>query len=251
MQPIDFKNVLSPLRSGRSLPAMIAWWPAALLLLTLFAVPAHAQYSASLQGNVADAQGALIPGADVTLIDKETNRTLQTTSNNSGDYVFSALAPSSYRLEVSRDGFKKKVIDDLKVIAEQSNALNVQLDVGGKAETVTVNASTEPLMDTEPGAIGGTIDQNEIGKLPSFGRDVFQLVQLAPGMFGDGSQSSGGGTNSLPGNQGDGGSGASTGPFVTENKPQVFGHSRRSSGRQRAHPRPRNQATPSIRADAS
>src|ERR1035438_8917145 len=154
MQVIDSKTNLSHTGKGvTTFPVPIAWWPAALLLLVLLAVPAHAQYSASLQGTVTDAQGALIPDATLTLTDKATNRTLQSTSNSAGDFVFSALAPSVYKLETSRDGFKTNVIDDLQILAEQSNALNVKLDVGGKAETVTVNASTQPVMDTETGAI--------------------------------------------------------------------------------------------------
>ena len=203
--------------------ARIAFWLSAMLLLCFVAVPARAQYSASLQGTVADSGGALIPGASLKLIDKETNRTLETTSNSAGDFAFSALAPSVYKVEISRDGFKSKVIDDLKILAEQANALNVRLEVGGKEETVTVNASVEPALDTETGAISGTLDSNDIAKMPSFGRDVFQLVQLAPGMFGDGSQGSGGGTNSLAGNQGPGGSGNTAGVFQTENRPQSSG----------------------------
>jgi hypothetical protein len=228
MQAIDSTRKFSQLREkAKTLFTLIAWWPAALLLLALLAVPAHAQYSASLQGTVVDTTGA-IPGVSLTLIDSETNRTLTTTSNSAGGYVFSALAPSSYRLEVTKDGYKKKVIDNLKIIAEQSNALNVSLEVGASVQSVTVNASIGALMDTETGATGATIDQNQISKMPSFGRDVFQLVQLAPGMFGDGSQGTGGGTNSLPGNQGDSGSSSSAGVFQTENKPQVFGNGGRN-----------------------
>ncbi|MGD0890369.1 MAG: carboxypeptidase regulatory-like domain-containing protein [Terracidiphilus sp.] len=200
----------------------------AILLLVFLAVPARAQYSASLQGNIADAQGALVPGATVTLIDTETNRTLTTTSNSAGDYAFNALPPSVYKLEVSRDGFKSKVIDNVKILSEQSNALNVALEVGGKAETVTVNAADHPLIDTETGNIGGTIDQNDFAKMPDFGRDPLQLAQLAPGMFGDGSQAAGGGAYSLPGNQGDSSVGSSSGPYMTENKPQVFGNGGRN-----------------------
>jgi hypothetical protein len=206
---------------------MIGWWVVALLLLVL-CIPAHAQYSASLQGTVADAQGALIPGATITLTDKETNRKLTTTSNSAGDFVFNALAPSVYKLEAFRDGFKSSVIDDLKILAEQANAANVKLDVGGSAETVTVNAAASAAIDTETGNISGTIDQNDFAKMPDFGRDPLQLAQLAPGMFGDSSQQAGGGTFSLPGNQGDGSAGASTGPYMTENKPQVFGNGGRN-----------------------
>ncbi|MGC9293553.1 MAG: carboxypeptidase regulatory-like domain-containing protein, partial [Acidobacteriaceae bacterium] len=56
--------------------------------------------------------------------------------------------------------------------------------------------------------------------MPSFSRDVFQLAQFAPGVFGDGSQASGGGTNSLPGSN-MAGTGAADGIFKTENAPQI------------------------------
>ncbi len=229
MQFVDSKSITmtrwggSSSRAARSL-----WWPVALMVLALCTLPAHAQYGANLQGSVIDAQGAMIPGASLTLTDTETGRILTTQSNASGVYFFGALGPSIYRLEASRDGFKKNVVDNVRIIAEQANTVNITLAVGGAAETVTVNAETEPLLDTTTGAISATIGQNEIAKLPSFGRDVFQLMQLAPGMFGDGSQGTGGGTNGLPGNQGPGGSGATSGVFQTENRPQVFANGGRN-----------------------
>jgi hypothetical protein len=228
MQLVDLERVPRLQRQSWTSLSAIAGCCAAALLLVLLGVPAHAQYSASLQGTVADAQGALIPGASLTLIDKETNQTKQTTSNSTGGFDFNQLAPSAYKLQVSRDGFKPKVIDNLTIIAEQANALNVTMEVGGQAETVTVNAENSPIIDTETGSISGTITQNDLAKMPDFGRDPLQLAQLAPGMFGDGSQSAGGGSYSLPGNQGDSSVGASSGPYQTENKPQVFGNGGRN-----------------------
>ena len=206
----------------------LAWWPVAWMLIMLCALPAHAQYGASLQGTVADSTGAVIPGATVTLTDTETNRVLTTQSNASGGYFFGTLGPSSYRIDVSRDGFKKKTIDNVKIIAEQPNSLNIAMEVGTTSESVTVNADAQPLIDTSTGSVGATLDQNEIAKLPSFGRDVFQLMQLTPGMFGDGAQSRGGGTAGMPGNQGPGGSGGSSGVFQTENRPQVVANGGRN-----------------------
>lgn len=100
--------------------------------------------------------------------------------------------------------------------------------MGAAAQTVTVNASDVMQIDTATGNIGLTISQNDLAKAPVFGRDPLQLAQLAPGMFGDGSQSAGGGSYSLPGNQGDGGPSAASGPYMTENKPQVFGNGGRN-----------------------
>lgn len=204
------------------------WWQLAIVLLALSVLPAHAQYRASLQGTVADAQGALIPGAQLTLTDKETNRTIAATSDGAGNFVFNTLAPSTYTITITRDGFKKKVLDNVHIIAEQANALNVVLEVGGATETVTVNAAELPMMDTATGSISGTITQEHLAKLPDFGRDPLQLVNLAPGMFGDASQQAGGGTYSLPGNAGDSSASATSGPYMTENKPQVFGNGGRN-----------------------
>jgi hypothetical protein len=194
-----------------------------LLALTVFSIPARAQYAASLQGTVADPTGAVIPDATVTLTDKETNRNLTAQSNGSGTYTIGGLQPSTYKVTVTRTGFKNKLVDNVRILANQPNSLNVTLEVGTtNAETVTVNAETQPVIDTATGQLGSTISQNQIGNLPSYGRDVYQLVQLAPGMFGDQSQAGGGGTNNLPGNQGPGGSSATSGIFSTENRPQAF-----------------------------
>src|SRR3569833_637931 len=81
-------------------------WTAVVMLITLCAIPTHAQYRASLQGSVADSQGAMIPGAQLTLTDTEANRAIIATSNGEGNFVFNQLLPSTYKLEVTRDGFR-------------------------------------------------------------------------------------------------------------------------------------------------
>ncbi|MGI4829693.1 MAG: carboxypeptidase regulatory-like domain-containing protein [Janthinobacterium lividum] len=179
----------------------------------------HAQFRASIQGTVTDPQGAVIPGANVMLTDVGTGRSLTAISNASGTYNFNALAPDHYTLTATARGFQQQVIRDLTLIPEQANAVNVQLTVGDTSSTVNVSGDQVATLDTETASISGTVSSNEIQHLPSAGRDVFQLVQLAPGVFGDGSQAAGGGSNNLPGTQGPGGSGS--GIFATENGPQA------------------------------
>jgi hypothetical protein len=198
----------------------------ALLCVSLAATPARAQYRASLQGTVTDPQGAVVPGATVTLTDKETNRTLETVTNETGVYVFNALAARTYTLTVELAGFKKQVLDDVKVIAEQSNALNVKLELGQTNEVITVGAAA-PLIDTATGNMSGTVTAEHLQTLPSFGRDPLQLLQLAPGAFGDGARGAGGGTQNLPATT-IGGSGASTGIFGTENGGQIVANGART-----------------------
>jgi hypothetical protein len=181
----------------------------------------HAQYRASIQGVVTDPTGAVIPGATVTLKDKETNRVMTATSNDSGIYNFGGLPPSHYTLTVERTGFQKKTIEDYAPIAEQANALNIQLELGHESQTITVSGDATPLIDTQTAQISGTINAKQIQTLPSFGRDVYQLARLAPGVFGDASREQNGNTKALQGNQGPGGSGSTTGIFGVENRPQI------------------------------
>jgi hypothetical protein len=183
---------------------------------------ARAQFRGSIRGVVNDPQGALIPGATVTLTNTETNEKRISTSDGSGIYNFNALPPGHFQITVEKQGFQTQVVEDYQIIPEQPNALNLQLQLGQASQTVTVNGSEVAVLDTETASLSGTISSNQIQHLPSYNRDVFQLAQLAPGVFGDGSQSSGGGTNALPGNQGPGGSGSSqAGLFATENGPQI------------------------------
>lgn len=188
--------------------------------IALSTVSVQAQFRASLRGTVADATGAVVPGATVTLVNKDTNATLVSITDDNGIYIFNALAPTPYRLTVQRDGFQQKVLENVQIIPEQLNSLNLEIAVGQQQQTVTVTDTTQAL-DTETATLSATISSNQIQHMPSFNRDVFQLAQLTPGVFGDGSQSGGGGTNNTPGNQGPGGSGGGSSIFATENGPQI------------------------------
>ncbi len=202
--------------------------PATLLVAVCFSFgTAFAQYRASIKGTVTDAQGAVIPGATLTLTNKETGRSVQSTSNDAGIYNFNGLMPSHYSLSTEKAGFKKQSLEDLTIISEQANAVNVELTVGAATETMVVNGDSTPLIDRETSNLSGTVKASEFQKLPSFGRDPFQLLQLAPGAFGDGAQSAGGGTSNLPGTT-VGGTGATDGVFKIENGGQVTANGART-----------------------
>jgi Carboxypeptidase regulatory-like domain len=222
MQTIDFNFPATPARTGGPrISALLFLCLATTLFLSLAALPAYAQFRASLSGTVTDPSGAVVPGATVTLVDKDTNATRTSTSSDSGFYTFNALPPDHFSLTAERQGFKKKQIAAVTLIPEQPNTLNLQLELGDVQQTVTVNGSAAPLIDTDTATEGATISSNEIQHMPSFGRDVFQLTQLAPGAISDGAQAAGGGTFNLPGSQGPGGTSANAGIFQTENGPQA------------------------------
>ena len=179
---------------------------------------AQAQYRTSIQGVVTDTSGAVIPGANLTLTNPATGEKQVRTSDASGVYNFNALpAAARFNLVIEKDGFQRKEIDNIDLIPDQPNAVNVQLSVGAVSQTVQVNAENTPLLDTETASVNGVISDNQVQHMPSFGRDIMQLVQLAPGVFGDGAQGAGGNGESLPGMQGPGPTGGSQGIFQTEN----------------------------------
>ncbi len=201
-----------------------------LLIVTIVAMTTlvQAQYRTSIQGVVTDATGAVVPGATLTLTNPATGEKQVRTSDPAGVFNFNALAAARFQLEVDAKGFQKKVLDNIDLIPEQPNALNVTLVIGSESTTVNVDASAAPALETETASISGVVSENQIQHLPSFGRDVLKLSQLAPGIFADGSQSGGGGTSNLPGTQsGPAPSGGSTGIFATENMVQGY-----SSGNQ-------------------
>ena len=198
-------------------------------VLTAFsAVALFAQYRAGLQGTVTDVNGAVVPGATVTLTSNETNIAHTVTTTGSGAYTIPSLAPGNYRLSAEKTGFSKKVLASVTVLAEQTQSYNIQLDVGQVSQTVTVNAGVAPTIDTENAIIGGTITTKEIQNLPSFGRDPFNLVRLAPGVFGDGSIGAGGGGYQLPASN-TAGSGAANSIFATENGVQISANGTRQN----------------------
>jgi Carboxypeptidase regulatory-like domain len=194
----------------------------ALLMVSIVALTAlvQAQYRTAIHGVVTDATGAVVPGATLTLTNPATNEKQVRVSDASGVFNFNALPASvTFRLEVEAQGFQKKVLDNVNLIPEQANALNVELGVGAASTTVNVDASAAPAIDTETASINGVVTDREIQHMPSFGRDVIKLTQLAPGILADGSQAGGGGAfYNLPGTQsGPTPSGGSSGIFATEN----------------------------------
>ena len=131
----------------------------ALSVLALFATifganVAHGQYRTSVQGVVTDPSGAVIPGASLTLKNNSTNETVVRTSSGDGVFNFNALPADTFTLTVDHAGFQKKVLSHLEVIPEQANSLSVELALAGTTQTVTVDASTTPAVDTETANTG-------------------------------------------------------------------------------------------------
>jgi hypothetical protein len=192
------------------------------------ALTVSAQYRAGIQGTVTDPSGAIVAGATLTLTDKDTNISKTATTDSSGVYTFNGLAPGDYSLTIEKTGFAKKVYADVQVAAEQMSAFNVQLQIGQETQSVTVNGSVAPLIDTETADISSTLSSQQIQALPSFGRDPYRLLSLGTGVFGDNELNNGGGSQNLPGTAGPGGTSAVSSIFQTENQVQITANGERN-----------------------
>ena len=203
---------------------------AGLLALITITIPAIAQYRASIQGTVTDAQGAVVPDAKVTATSQETHISKHATTSGSGVYAIQGLAPGRYSVTVEKTGFEKKELQDVVLGSEQAQALDVQMAVAGQAQTVTVSGSATPLVETETATISGTLSGAQIQSLPTFSRDPFQVAQLAPGSFGDNARQAGGSNSqNLPGSAGPGGTSGTSSIFQTENQVQVVANGTRNN----------------------
>lgn len=187
----------------------------------------HAQYRAGIQGTITDTSGGSVGNAKITLTSQETGRIWTVTTGTDGVYRFSELGPGNYVLTVEAAGFKKEVRKDVHVRAEQEEGVNVTVTPGDVAESVTVSAGELPSLDTEQANIGRTISQQEIQRLPQLNRDPYELVRLAPGIFGDGARDGGGKSVGLPNTTGPGGSNQSI--FQTENQVAISANGQRLS----------------------
>ena len=201
---------------------------AVLFTLNLLVVPVSAQFRAGIQGTVLDANGGLIPGASVTLTSQETGIARRTASSDDGTFTISSLAPGRYQLTVEKTGFQKTVLSDVVVAAEHMQSLTVQMTVGQLTESVTVNAEVRELVDTQSAIVGGGLTSKEIAQLPSFARDPYQLMRLAPGVFGDGALASSGGSAGMPGTNA-GGPSATDSIFKVENGVQITANGTRQN----------------------
>ena len=158
------------------------------LTMLLFAISLWSQTGTStVRGTITDPQGRVVPNANVTLTNVETNAVRTTKSTDTGSYVFDLITPANYRLQVEATGFKKKVVDKVQALIGKPTQTDVQLDVGAVAEIVEVQGtSQEVLMNTSDATLGNNFISEQITQLPLEARNLVDLLSLQPGSTREG-----------------------------------------------------------------
>src|SRR5258705_2136050 len=152
-----------------------------LVLLAVCGASAFGQGSAgSLSGSVVDPKGAVVAGATVTVKNVATNQESTTQTRNEGTFNVPSLASGIYSATISASGFKQAVVTEIKVDVGKPSSINVELEIGSAAETVTVVGGGE-LLQTQSATVGTTLTGRQITDLPTASRDALDLVLAMPG----------------------------------------------------------------------
>lgn len=138
-------------------------------------------YVGSITGVVKDQSGAVIPDATVVATSEAKGFTYSTTANADGIYTLSNLPPATYQIAVTAHGFKKFARPGIVLAVAQHVEVDATMEVGATTQTVTVKGVT-PLLGTQNGSTGQTIDNQYINNLPLIGRMATDLAFLAPGV---------------------------------------------------------------------
>ncbi len=153
-----------------------------MLACTVAIQPANAQLVyGSVVGVVEDQSGAVVPGAAVTLVNRETALTREASADAEGRYSFVNVLPGRYNLKVTAKGFRTTNESDFEVSPTQVARLTVKLEVGQLSDQVTVEA-TAALLQTDKADTHTEIGAKEIQNLPLGGyRNYQSLINLVPG----------------------------------------------------------------------
>jgi hypothetical protein len=153
-----------------------------LLVLVAASLGVHAQeFRGAISGRVVEASGAAVNNATVTVTNHATNTAVTSTTNESGEYNVLYLTPGQYSVSVEARGFKKSVRSNVEVRVGDRLALDIQLEVGGVTDTVTITADAA-LLETNSASAGQVIDQRRISELPLSDGNPFVLSRLASGI---------------------------------------------------------------------
>ena len=155
----------------------------ATLLLTTVALFAQTNRG-SIAGTVMDQTKAVISGAKVTITNLGTNEVRKLTTSEAGTYSAVDLEPVNYSVEVEAAGFKKEVVENVKVDTATTAPVTIVLQPGSIDTKITVTAEVA-MVNTESGTTSQTITEREIQDVPLLNRSVLDLALTLPNVSGD------------------------------------------------------------------
>ena len=142
--------------------------------------------AASLTGRITDSHRTVIGTATVQVTNTSTGIHYHGLTNEAGIYYVSDLPPGRYRIEVEKLGFIAVIESDIILHVQDALEVNFEMELGSASESVTVEGGVSRL-DTESSSLGTVVERREANELPLNGRNVFNLIALAPSVIPQGS----------------------------------------------------------------
>ncbi|MGI4854275.1 MAG: carboxypeptidase regulatory-like domain-containing protein [Janthinobacterium lividum] len=136
----------------------------------------------SLVGTVTDASGAVLAGAQVTAVNRDTKVIYPGKTNAEGYYAIPFVIPGSYDIVVESSGFKKVTSTGVVATLNLAVRTDVALAVGSSGEAVTVTAAT-PALSTDDAVVGETLTTRQVENLPMNSRRVLELATTNPSII--------------------------------------------------------------------
>ena len=135
----------------------------------------------TISGIVTDPTGSSVAEAEILIANDATRVQFSGRSSEEGIYVIPNLPPGSYRIQVSKPGFKTIIKPDVTLNVQDALAINFAMALGSVSEIVTIEGGS-PLVNVESGSVSTVIDHDLVEKLPLNGRSFNTLLQLTPGV---------------------------------------------------------------------
>jgi hypothetical protein len=164
-----------------SLPSLIM---ALALIISLGAVAFAQETTGRISGQVLDPAGAVVSNAEVTVTNVATREERKAQTDETGNYTFTQLPPGMYDLSIRGQGFKEHIVTGLEVNVNDRKVLNVAMETGALAESVTVTGEAS-LIQTTP-TVGDVVENRRVVELPLNNRNFMQLLTLVPGVTSTG-----------------------------------------------------------------
>ena len=153
----------------------------ALLSVLVLALAAFAQVqNGQFTGTVTDPSGAAIPNAKVTVTNLGTNLSVSANTNQTGNFTATQLPVGTYKLTVEAPGFKTASNTNVALSAGTIAHVDFKMQLGQAKEVVEVSGEVAAV-NTEDSRLTTTVTSTQLENLPLNGRNVYDLIQLAPG----------------------------------------------------------------------
>src|SRR5260221_2352018 len=172
------------LKQFRSVCCKSILFAAVLALFSLFISVSYSNAQSTggrIRGTVTDASGGAVAGVKVFLVNTATNISRESVTGATGEYLFLEVPVGAYEININQPGFKKYVRKDVVVDLHAVVGVDITLQVGGSTEVVEVTGAP-PVVDTTSTQLGAIVNERSSTQLPLNQRDVYQLLQLQPGV---------------------------------------------------------------------